>query len=267
MDLHNLPVGEGVRRRLEASLTRLSHAYMISGPSDRVNRALAGQLAAAYVCSAQADKPCGLCPNCKKAANGIHPDIIRLQAAEDKQSISVEQVRQMRTDAYIRPNEADRKVFIIEGGQLANKDGAQNALLKILEDGPPYLAFLFLVEQPGQLLATIRSRCETLSLIAGEEEPAKISGEIRQAGEEMAALLLDGEERKLMELAASLEQKKWSRDDLRDFFTAVEEALRTQLPARPAQVSGVLEHLKQIRAAVPLNVGAGHLLGWLAAGR
>ena len=48
MNLNDLPVSDGVRRRLEASLTRLSHAYIISGPSQQVNRALADRMAAAY---------------------------------------------------------------------------------------------------------------------------------------------------------------------------------------------------------------------------
>lgn len=267
MELTNLNLGDGVRRRLEASLKRLSHAYIISGPSESANRALAQWMAAAYVCSGGGEQPCGVCSNCRKAQGGIHPDIIRLAAPEDKQSISVEQVRQLRADAYVRPNEARRKVFIIEGSQMAGKDGAQNALLKVLEDGPDYLAFLILAEQPQQLLTTIRSRCEVLSLTAQEEDAPELPGETLQKASELARLLLDGQERELVEYTVGIENMKWNRETMAAFLSAVEDALRPQLARDPKRVTGLLEHLKEIRLAAPFNVGSGHLLGWLAAGR
>ena len=145
MKLNHLPVSDGVRRRLEASLTPLSHAYIVRGPSQQINRALAEQMAAAYVCSASGERPCGVCSNCRKALNGIHPDIVTLKAPEGKQNIVVEQARQMRAAAYIRPNEASRKVYVVEQADSLN-DNAQNAMLKLLEDGPAYAAFLLLTE-------------------------------------------------------------------------------------------------------------------------
>lgn len=265
MDLSALPVGEGVRRRLEAGLGRLSHAYIISGPSGAA-AALAEKLAAAYVCSGAGDRPCGRCSGCRKAANRIHPDIIRLTLQEGKREILVEQVRRLRADAYVRPNEADRKVYIIDPAQAMN-DSAQNALLKVLEDGPGYLAFLLLTEQPGQLLPTIRSRCELLSLapLPGEEAAGR-EGELTRQAQEWAHLLLAGDERALMEHTVALENAKWDQDALPAFLEAVEDALRAALPRDPRRLLPALEHLKQVRRAAGRHVGTGHLLGWLAAG-
>ncbi len=266
MKLNHLPISDGVCRRLQASLTPLSHAYIISGPSQQVNRALADQMAAAYVCSSQGERPCGVCSNCKKAQSGIHPDIITLQALEDKQSISVEQTRQLRADAYIRPNEAARKVYLIDATQFGTKDEAQNSLLKVLEDGPDYLAFIFLAEQPKQLLQTIRSRCEMLSLTAGDGEKVPVPEEVAQAAQQMAHLLMDGSELERMEFTVELERKKWNRETMKLFLAEVEETLRPELAERGQTAAPLLEHIQKIRLAVPLNVGVGNLLGWLCAG-
>jgi DNA polymerase-3 subunit delta' len=265
MERIQLPGGDAVERRVEAAARHLSHAYILSGPPGSGKHELAQHLAAAYVCSGSGERPCGSCSGCRKVRGDIHPDVIRLAPPEGKRSILVDQVRALRGEAYIRPNEAQRKVFVIEDAQAMN-ESAQNALLKVLEDGPAYLAFLLLTEDAQQLLPTIRSRCETLSLAAAREETAA-DEELLQQAQRLAQLLTAGEERALVEYTVELESKKWSREDLLAFFDAVEDALRAALPDRPRQVLPLLERLKQIRAAAELNVGAGHLLGWLAAGR
>lgn len=266
MDFSKLQIGDGVRRRLEAAVGRLSHAYIISGPVKETTYALADVLAQAYVCSSGGERPCGICSNCRKAAGNIHPDIIRVSVPEDKRNILVDQVRQLRTEAYVRPNESDRKVFVIEEAQTMN-DNAQNALLKVLEDGPRYLSFLLLTENSQQLLPTIRSRCETLSLSTlADEEAAEADEELRKTAEKLAGLLLDGEEFALVELTAALEVKKPDKETLLALFDLVESALREQLPSQPRKVLPLIEHLRRVRQAVPFNVGTGHLLGWLAAG-
>lgn len=265
-DLNRLPVAESVRRRLQSALGRLSHAYIVSGPAGSGAEELAQWLATAFVCSGEGQRPCGVCSHCRKAEGGIHPDIIRVSIPSDKRSILVDQIRTMRADAYIRPNEADRKVFIIEDAQTM-KDEAQNALLKVLEDGPSYAAFLLLTEHPQQLLSTIRSRCETLSLVpeAGGKK-VDLSDELRQTARELAQKLLGRDELALAELAVSLEKKKMEKDTLLAIFDVVEETLRTQLLAHPAQVLPVLERLHQIRHASTFHVGTGHLFGWLITG-
>ena len=267
-DLNRLPVAEGVRRRLQSALGRLSHAYIISGASRGETTAVAEFLAAALVCSGQGQRPCGLCSHCRKVDGGIHPDVIRVSIPEDKRSISVDQIRTMRADAYVRPNEADRKVFIIEDAQTM-KDEAQNALLKVLEDGPSYAAFLLLTEHPQQLLATIRSRCEQLSLTAQtSERAAKLDAEQRQSAHDLVRLLLSREQNELAlaEAAVALERKKWEKDILLAILDEVEEALRTQLSAHPARVLPVLERLRTVRAATTFHIGTGHLFGWLVTG-
>lgn len=147
----------------------LSHAYLISGPAGSGKRTLARLLSAALVCTGT-EPPCGTCPGCKKALGGIHPDIIT--AGEADKGLTVNQARELRADAYVRPNEASRKVYIIPNAQLMNA-AAQNALLKLLEEGPAYAAFLLLADNPGGVLTTIRSRCESLTLSPVTEQEAE----------------------------------------------------------------------------------------------
>lgn len=267
MKLTGFLMGEGVRRRLEASLTRLSHAYMIGGSNADDVRALAQHIASAYVCTGEGERPCGACSCCRKVKGGIHPDVIYMSVQEGKREITVDQVRQLRAQAYIRPNEAHRKVFIIENAQAMN-DNAQNALLKVLEDGPNYLSFLLLTENPQQLLPTIRSRCELLSLGLRPGEDASLPDEeLRQQAGQLAALLMGQNERALVEYLIALENQKLDRETLTALFNAVKEDLRTELLSCPEQVLPLMNRLEEVQRASLFNVGTGHLLGWLAAAR
>ena len=148
----------------------LSHAYLITGGSAEERDALAGRMAAAYLCRGERP-PCGRCGPCRKVAAGAHPDIWRTAPAPDKREITVDQIRALRADAYIRPNEGARKVYIIHPADAMNP-AAQNALLKVLEEGPSYAAFLLAAARPGLLLDTVRSRCELMALPPGEDGPA-----------------------------------------------------------------------------------------------
>ena len=128
----------------------LAHAYLITGGSQEARRTYAEKMAAAYLCTGERP-PCGRCRSCEKVGKGIHPDVTLLCPAEGKREIVADQARALRSDAYIRPNEGVRKVYIIDPADTMNPV-AQNALLKVLEDGPDYTAFLLLTAQPGLLL-------------------------------------------------------------------------------------------------------------------
>lgn len=157
---------------------RLAHAYILMG---REAGELARSLSAAMVCTGAA-RPCGACRACRKVLGGVHPDVITL-APEEGKDFTVAQARALRADAYVTPNEGERKVYVLENAQRMNQN-AQNALLKVLEEGPRYAAFLLLTENPDALLPTVRSRCECVR--AGGQSDREDEGE---AGE-LARLLL-----------------------------------------------------------------------------
>ena len=83
-------------------------------------------------------------PDIVSVFSGIHPDVITVRDEAHK-NLSVDTVRQIRADAYIRPNEGARKVYIFPDCTILTEQD-QNVLLKIVEEGPPYAAFLFCAE-------------------------------------------------------------------------------------------------------------------------
>lgn len=141
---------------------RLSHAYIVTGPPGPAE-AEAKRLAAALLCSSDTGRPCGVCRDCEKLARGTHPDLITVERQTDssgkpRREIYVDQAREIVSGAHILPNEARRKVYLIRDADAMNPS-AQNALLKLLEEPPRFVALLLLCENPDALLETVRSRC------------------------------------------------------------------------------------------------------------
>jgi DNA polymerase-3 subunit delta' len=136
----------------------ISHAVIVWGGSEADRNADAYTLARAAVCSAPVNRPCMTCPHCLKSARGTHPDIIIVDRREDKQNILVDQIRAVREDAVVMPNEANKKAYIIHQAGLMNTQ-AQNAFLKLLEEPPESSGFILVAEDPVSLLPTVRSRC------------------------------------------------------------------------------------------------------------
>ena len=155
--------------RLKAGLSaafaagKLSHCYLIAGPQGSGKHTLARILAAAMQCTAGAKRPCGVCLQCRKVLDGVHPDVITVDEPE-KKTVTVELIRKARADVYIKPNEGLRKVYVIPRAMDMNA-AAQNALLKVIEEPPEYAAFLLLTEGAERLLPTNRSRAVPLQLI------------------------------------------------------------------------------------------------------
>lgn len=158
---------------------RLNHAYILSAPDRAEAVAAAKNLAAAAVCSGEGKVPCGKCRSCRKVFDGIHPDVISVRRPADdkgraKKEITVDQIRAVTADSVIMPNEAARKVYIIEDADLMNPQ-AQNAALKLLEEPPAGVIFLLCAENAQLLLPTVRSRCAEL-IVSGAEKAADSEG-------------------------------------------------------------------------------------------
>ena len=154
---------ERLKENLISSLEkgRISHFYLISGPRGSGKRTLAKLLSAAILCR-EGDRPCGRCGPCRKVLEGNHPDVITVDDPEHK-TVAVRIVREAREDVFIRPNEAEHKIYLFP--QELGIEG-QNALLKILEEPPKYGVFILLTDNPDKLLPTVRSRCTELALQA-----------------------------------------------------------------------------------------------------
>lgn len=252
--MNTLTLPPALARRAAAGA--LAHAYILSARDPEALQNAARAVAAAMVCQGETP-PCGACKPCQKAAKGVHPDVVTIEKREDKREIVVDQVRFLRSDAYVRPNEGKRKVYLIRDAHLMNAE-AQNAFLKVLEDGPAYAAFLLLTPTPDMLLPTIRSRCETIRVDTQEAADPELD---RRAGE-LAALLLAGDRWALMAWCAGREKDK------RDEAAALLEEARKELlrrrnetnTPRAVRLAGVLGELK---AQLDGNGNVGCALGRL----
>ncbi len=141
---------------------RLSHAYMLTGPDSPVRKQAVTELCAALLC-AEPDAPCRRCRDCRKVFAGVHPDVITVERQLDekgrlRQELLVGQIRAVTSDAYIAPNEAWRKVYVVPEADRMNTE-AQNALLKALEEPPGHACFILCSAAADALLPTVRSRC------------------------------------------------------------------------------------------------------------
>ena len=143
---------------------RFPHAVILEGGTATERLSLAKKIAAALVCSEiKAEAPCGSCSHCKKAFADSHPDIPFFTAEDKPRAFKVDFVREIRNNAYIIPNEADKKVFILENAHTMGNEG-QNAILKILEEPPTYVNFIMLCSSKSGFLPTVLSRATVFTI-------------------------------------------------------------------------------------------------------
>lgn len=134
------------------------NSYVFEGADGIGKKTTADIFAAALLCGERENAPCGQCEICAKTGSHNHPDVIYVRKKKDKATVGIDDVReQVMETVYVKPLLADRKIFIIEDGGALTA-GAQNGLLKILEEPPAYAVFLILVPKAGMLLDTVLSR-------------------------------------------------------------------------------------------------------------
>lgn len=165
MKIEGFDLTNNVEKSIFAAMhsRRFPHAVIIEGGSAEERLSLANKIAAALVCVSGATVPCGECSACRKVAADSHADIL-LYSVEDKpKAFKVDIVREIRNKAYIVPNEAERKVFILENSHTMGVEG-QNAILKILEEPPSYVNFILLCSSKSGFLPTVLSRATVYGL-------------------------------------------------------------------------------------------------------
>ncbi len=154
----------GVVAALKSALEkeRLPHALLFQGPENSGQREAAAELAKAIFCeNKKGSEACGSCYHCRQIDQNAHPDFFVLELAEDARELKVEEIRNLISRANFKPFSASAKVFVIDRADRMN-DIAQNAFLKTLEEPLGRTVFVLISSSPQQLLATIRSRVQTL---------------------------------------------------------------------------------------------------------
>ena len=148
-----------LRHAIEAG--RIANAYLFIGPRGIGKTTLSRIFAKALNCtSPKGVEPCGECDNCKEIAAGRSIDVTELDAASHNK---VEDVKPIIESVQFKPTASKYKIFIIDECHMLS-NAAWTALLKTLEEPPPYVRFIFATTEGDKVLATIISRCQRFDL-------------------------------------------------------------------------------------------------------
>lgn len=165
MNFSGFDFDESVKEALSAldNHGRIPHAIVIESKNREAALEAAKYLSMYVVCTGNS-KPCKMCEQCHKAEIKAHADISYAYPEKKSKTYSIEQMRSIIKDAYIRPNEADAKVYVFENADNRLSDIVQNSFLKLLEEPPQNVYFILLCESAQKLLVTILSRCTVIRL-------------------------------------------------------------------------------------------------------
>jgi DNA polymerase-3 subunit gamma/tau len=160
LDFEDVVGQEAVVRTLRNAieLGQLRQAYLFAGPRGTGKTSMARILAKALNCeSGPTATPDRTCHACVAIANGTSLDVVEMDAASQR---GIDDIREIRDRVILQPAEGRHKVYILdEAHQLT--EAAWNALLKLIEEPPPHLVFVFCTTELAKVPATVRSRCQT----------------------------------------------------------------------------------------------------------
>jgi len=174
MSFADFPEQQQVVQVLQRSLERgrLSHAYLFTGGDLAELEAMAGTLARTLNCrqprkgaAGAALDSCDRCPDCRRIAGAVHPDVHWVRPESKLRVITIDQMRNLMEAVHLKPTEARFKVAVIVGADRLNVQAA-NAFLKTLEEPPPRSVLILLSTEPERILETILSRCLRLNFAA-----------------------------------------------------------------------------------------------------
>jgi len=225
------------------------------------------------------------CSHCDKASRHIHPDITEVKKQDGKLIIGIDQIRALKQDVYIVPNEAEQKAYIVREADSLNTN-AQNAFLQILEEPPAHAVFILCTENTSTLLPTVRSRCVELKHgFAPSQEMNLQSPTVSDDGsddvdndelEEISSNFIEalkGDNVKLMECMFRID--KLDRHALQNFLTIVRENVIISLKENINQGNDNINFRKKLFNAenvifkaeemLELNVSAGNIAGYICA--
>ena len=188
---------ETSRRSLFDQLTqdRMPHALLITGMPGVGKQALAGHLVNMLLCAQRSPdgQPCGRCPACTQLEAGTHPDFLRLQPEEDSSVIKVDQVRALSEALSLTAHGQGFKAAVVSPAEAMNINAA-NSLLKTLEEPSDNTVLVLVSDQPAQLPATVRSRCQRVRVDVPDRALALewLAGHLPEASQADTCLQLAG---------------------------------------------------------------------------
>jgi len=142
---------------------RLAHAVLVVGPAGSGKRTLAREVGKALLCEEGAGDACDACRDCRLVEHGNHPDFGVFEREAGQSLVSVETARTLQGALALKPFRGSRKVAVLpEAHRLS--EAAANCLLKTLEEPPGEAVILLTAQSLGDLLPTIRSRCQVVRM-------------------------------------------------------------------------------------------------------
>jgi DNA polymerase-3 subunit gamma/tau len=190
---------------------RIAHAYLFSGPRGVGKTSAARILAKALNCEkGTTGTPCGECGACREITQGNSLDVLEIDGASNT---GVNDVRQIKDEVLFAPNSGRYKIYIIDEVHMLS-NSAFNALLKTIEEPPPYIVFVFATTEVHKVPATIRSRCQQFNFrLIG---PEQIKQRLQQVVQE---LNIPAEEAALFWMARE------ATGSLRDAYTLLDQVI------------------------------------------
>ena len=193
------------------------HGVLVECQNENEGEVFARFIANCLVCRGQG-KPCGACGDCVKAQGKGHPDILETDGKKGKSNtFSVDAIREIRDNAFVVPNESDKKIYILKNGQNMNEQ-AQNAILKILEEPPSYVFFVIVTTSKSTMLETVLSRVQVFSLLSEEE---KITDKEMALVKNMVSAIMNINEIDLMEQTAVFQKNNQLAKTILELLTEV----------------------------------------------
>jgi DNA polymerase-3 subunit gamma/tau len=168
------PIAQTLKNAIKTG--RVAHAYLFTGTRGVGKTTMARILAKALNCLASNEptaEPCCKCDSCTAVNIGEDIDVIEIDGASNN---GVEEVRRLRENAVYRPARARYKIYIIDEVHMLSSS-AFNALLKILEEPPSHIKFIFATTEPNKVIATVQSRCQRFDF--ANISAAKIAGHLK----------------------------------------------------------------------------------------
>lgn len=188
---------------------KLPHAIIVEC-EDNEKAVQVSRFLTMYALCESEDSPCCVCKNCKNSFAGHHSDVVFAYPEKKSQIYSIEQMRDIIKDAYIKPNEAKAKVYVFEKADERLMPISQNGILKIIEEPPQPVYFIMLCKNAGSMLSTILSRCTVLKI----SSKAEYKEEAINSAKQIADGIISSKEYKLLKELLIINNKELANEVL-----------------------------------------------------
>ena len=208
----------------------LAHAYLLRGVPGVGKLQFARSFASYLLCLSPINgEACGRCKECELLLAGTHPDIVIVEPDEPGRPIKIDRVRELNEFAHKTAQQGGRRVIIINPAEAMNVN-ASNALLKCLEEPGEDTLYLLISARAGDMLPTIRSRCQQLTFTCPDKEVAMEWLQEKLENPADASELLD------MVAGAPLEAERFAREGVPETRRKLSEGVKALLKGKVTPV-------------------------------